>query len=517
MTRKLVLTHALVLALMCAAVVATSLARPAAHGGTGLVAVDITDDAGTPIPCRLTFVGTHGTPNPRFTTTDIGREEANAIVAFDRAFVLPGPAEIIVPAGRYDVWISRGIEWSTAVRHIAVTRGGRIALAARLTHELDTPGWISADFHVHAAASFDSRVPMRDRAVQFASDGVDLIVATDHNVIADYGPIIDELGLEDTLHALTGDEITTADWGHFGAFPLPIDPSEAGGGAIPVRGRTPHDIFAAVRARAPQAIIDINHPRLEGGAMGYFHRARFDPRTLTAARPGFSTDFDAIEVLNGFQDADRRTLDAVMHDWFAFLDRGRRITATGNSDTHHLTFNLGGYPRNYVAIDDGAPIDGATVTAALRAQRAYFTTGPIVDVRVGTVGLGGVARAHDGKVVLHVTVRAASWIDVDALTIYQDGAIVATVPIAGAGNPRLDRDLPLTVRHDGYVVVRVAGPRPLAPIVGDDVGFRVTPIAVTNPIWLDADGDGHITPLVPMTGAQAAAAPAAGAKVGPSP
>ncbi len=499
-TRSRVLVTALIAGgVAAAAVVGTSLAWPSRSRGTGLVAIAVTDDAGVAIPCRLTFVGVKGTPGPRFTTTDIGREETGAIVAFDRAFVLAGPAEIVVPAGRYDVSISRGPEWSAVVRHLTVSRGGRARLAARLTHEIDTPGWLSADFHVHAAASFDSAVPMRDRAVQFASDGVDLIVSTDHNVIADYGPVIAGLGLGAVLQSMTGDEITTSDWGHFGAFPLPIDPAEAGGGAVPVRGRTPTEIFAEVRRTAPDAIIDIHHPRLEGGAMGYFHKARFDRTTLVAGRPGFSSDFDAIEVLNGFQDADRKTLDAVLADWFAFLDRGRRITATGNSDTHHLTFNLGGYPRNYVRVDATGADTAAAVIAAVRGQRAFFTTGPIVDVHVGDVGLGGVARGQHGLIDLTVTVRAASWMDVDTLTVYVGGKVVVTRPITGTHDPRFTAVLPLAVLRDTYVVVRVSGQRPMAPIVGDEVGFRVTPLAVTNPIWIDADGDGAITPLVPIT------------------
>ena len=34
----------------------------------------------------------------------------------------------------------------------------------------------------------------------------------------------------------------------------------------------------------------------------------------------------------------------------SLLDRGHLVTATGNSDTHHLNYNLGGYPRNYVNV-----------------------------------------------------------------------------------------------------------------------------------------------------------------------
>ena len=64
-----------------------------------------------------------------------------------------------------------------------------------LRHVVDTRGWISADFHVHSACSPDSRVSLRDRVYEFLADGV-AIVATDHNVVCDYAPYIQELGAE---------------------------------------------------------------------------------------------------------------------------------------------------------------------------------------------------------------------------------------------------------------------------------------------------------------------------------
>jgi hypothetical protein len=35
----------------------------------------------------------------------------------------------------------------------------------------------------------------------------------------------------------------------------------------------------------------------------------------------------------------------------------------------------------------------------------------------------------------------------------------------------------------------------MAPNVGDLKGFQVYPLAITNPIWVDVDGDGKITPV----------------------
>src|SRR5262245_253999 len=326
-------------------------AKPRFRRNVGTVSIEIRDEKG-PIPARLTFRPVGDTPKVFFTTTDIGREEIGAVAAFDRAFVLRGEAELRVPAGTYDVWISHGPEWDTSRERITIKPGSETELDVKLHHSVETPGWISADFHVHAAASLDSRVPMRDRVFQFVADGVDLIVSTDHNVIADYAPVIAELGVTDLLASATGDEITTQQWGHFGAFPLAADDAELGRGAVETGKRTAAQIFADVRAKAPSALINVHHPRLEHGKIGYFALADLDIATGRTRAAGFSFDFDAIEVLNGYQDADRRTVGKVIGDWIGFLDAGKRVSCTGNSDSHHMTFNLGGYPRNYVAVGD---------------------------------------------------------------------------------------------------------------------------------------------------------------------
>ncbi|HSR97367.1 MAG TPA: hypothetical protein VLM79_09975, partial [Kofleriaceae bacterium] len=53
------------------------------------------------------------------------------------------------------------------------------------------------------------------------------------------------------------------------------------------------------------------------------------------------------------------------------------------------------------------------------------------------------------------------------------------------------------VSRDGYAIVRIDGDRPMAPNVGDVKSFVVYPMAVTNPIWIDSDGDGKVTPVAP--------------------
>ena len=55
------------------------------------------------------------------------------------------------------------------------------------------------------------------------------------------------------------------------------------------------------------------------------------------------------------------------------------VTATGNSDTHHLDHNIGGYPRNYVKVQEDRPkLDRQGVPRAVKGHHVFFTTGPFV-------------------------------------------------------------------------------------------------------------------------------------------
>src|SRR5438128_155325 len=51
----------------------------------GELAYDVRDaDTGKPIPAKLTLLGVDGTPDPRMTRNDIGRQEGDAIAAYNR-------------------------------------------------------------------------------------------------------------------------------------------------------------------------------------------------------------------------------------------------------------------------------------------------------------------------------------------------------------------------------------------------------------------------------------------------
>src|SRR6185436_18356189 len=88
--------------------------------------------------------------------------------------------------------------------------------------------------------------------------------------------------------------------------------------------------------------------------------------------------------------------------------------------------------------------DPAAVTAAVRARHAFPTTGPLVDVSVEGIAMGGDARAVDGHARLALRVRADSSVDCDRATVLVNGDPVAVVPIADpSGAERLQEELEL--------------------------------------------------------------------------
>jgi hypothetical protein len=460
----------------------------------GGLSFDVRDaKSGEPIPCKLTLIGVAGSRNPEFTKNDIGRQEGESLTAYNRIMSLTGIGVVHVPLGTYDVTVSRGPEWDIHVeRKLKMTARGALVVA-RLNHVVDTDRWISADFHVHAARSPDSHVPMQDRIYEFVSDDVQMIVSTDHNVISDYDPYIRELNAGRYITSAVGDELTTNGWGHFGAFPLPRELERPGQGAVLVHGRHPSDFFKDVRTNAPDAIIDVHHPRIDD-QIGYFDLGHFDSHSDKAERPGFSWDFDALEVMNGYQDPVRRSVDRVIDDWFSLLNHGHVVTATGNSDTHHLTFNIGGYPRNYVHVLDDRPqwVEPKQVALAVKTHHTFFTTAPFVRLTVGAGSIGDLTPAPGGHATAEIEVQAAPWVSVDRVILYVNGREVKRWPVPESSAViRFHEKLEVTSPTDGYVVVRVDGLKPLTPVVGDGKVFTAYPLALTNPVFLDVDGDGR--------------------------
>jgi len=468
---------------------------------------------------RLVFRGRDGTPDPVF-GSDLSGLRINGVAIptslettdVHLAGVESDPEFVEVPPGRYRVHATHGPEFSVTRFDIEAIADETVDLdIAHPVRELETPGWIAADFHVHAAPSFDSTLPLRPRIASFAAEGAEILVATDHDVVSDYSSTIAEMGLRHVLHSLSGAEVTSVSHaaatpytsGHINVFPLPYRPELNRGGAIRSEGKRLREIIAQAREIPGDRIVQLNHPRrpdLELNDGSFFDHLAvpgkpFDPKLPMESEPNRillekdpvtglrDIDFDAIELLNSNRMPQFR---AVKQDWLSLLRQGYRVTANANSDTHEFG-EIASVPRNYVRMEDDS-IDAFSrepfIAAALRGE-SFGTTGPILEVSLE--GLGPGSQFSGDRGVLRVELRAASWVPLGDLRIIANGELSRELLDAERGVHEFE----MIFEVDAFVVVEIEG---VAEGVYAEVLPGFVPLAFSNPIYVDANRDGVWTP-----------------------
>lgn len=445
---------------------------------TGAIAVTAHDDGGAAIPARVILSA------PGF---DDRIEWVGA----------SGAATFTVAPGAWHVAVSRGVEYDVVIADpVTVTAGATATVAATLEHVVDTSGWISLDTHLHCELSTDSTIPVDDRVRAIAAEGVEVPVASDHDYITDYTPVVAELGLDAFVGPLAGDESSSITWGHINGFPLAIDEAKTGRGAPRWLGHAPAEVFTALHAGGADRIVQVNHPRKDASSL--FNAIDLDPDTLIAGRDPTSlglpagTDlsdlsFDAVEVANTLSSDD---FEAVFADWLAMVAAGHPAAGTGSSDSHGASRFAGG-ARTYVWVgagaDDPATVDPAAIVDGIRARHVVVATGAFVTA--GITGPTGVSLPGDTvdvaasapTVPLHITVQAAPWQALSAIRIYQGAQQVQMIALdANDTAPvRYDTDVAMpTPAADTFFVVRVDPASEGDPVVTN------TMASFTNPVFV---------------------------------
>lgn len=474
--------------------------------GGELAAKVIDADTGQPLLARVIVHGIDGTLDPTF-GPDYRASGAGPLVD-----ALRGELKTPLPKGRYRVAATKGIEWSIDAQTIEIAPGHTKPVTLALRHVVPTPSFIGCDLHVHARPSFDSPVSVEDRVVSLVSAGIEFAVPSEHNIVGDYGPALSVLDLGRSLASVTGVEVTTFNpkIGHFGVYPYPVGPPP------PYRGTTAGALLAAAHKGDPSRVVQINHPRMPRG-IGYFSITGYDPRIPRGG--AIRTDFDAIEVYNGYEAAERPKVEAVMRDWYGLLDAGVRVVATGSSDAHRVQYQWAGYPRTLARVEPGrggdgkSPVDTKEVVAAIKKGRSVVTSGPVIELTIDGKGPGEDAVVGErGRA--HVKVWAAPWVDVTSLELVAQSRVVARAAIPGrplvlgpeagtleeaeARALRWEGDLDFDMPPPPPPPAAIPGkpppaPRPqwlLAVVKGerkmDDIlpFMPIAPLGFTNPIWI---------------------------------
>lgn len=391
--------------------------------------------------------------------------------ACNRALVR-GPTTVLVPPGRYRLRATAGLTASVAEATVEVGEGtsSRVALALESLPLLPA-GVLSADFHVHGGASFDSGIPDRTRVQALLAAGLDVVASTDHDVVSRYDDALAALGASDRLRLMSGiettalvlhrfvpDETVPKVIGHWNFWPVAYTP------ASPYRGGTwdelvePGTLFARMfeSGLAADGIIQLNHPFTAldfGRDLGFPRAIGFTAADGVPARDRASAQalldrvppagglsnlaYHAQEVMNGTDNLD---LLAYRAYWHLLLSAGVVRAGTANSDSHGLSDNVVGTPRNLVFTR--APYDQGAFLADVKAGRMVGTNGPVILASLRDVS--GATRAPSLEplrvapgAAIAVEVRAPAWVPVDEVRVVVDGAVVRTVRegLAQAASP----------------------------------------------------------------------------------
>ena len=483
--------------------------------GSGLLRVAVLDDeTGQPLPSRVIISAADGSSLPF--TFDVDRHGKSAggaygvgiapgvIGAPEGVMLAAGDGAWKMPAGSYQLFITHGPEWEADTRKITITDHTNVSLTSSLRHSVDTRGWLAADMHIHTRRSFDSSIQLEDRVVSEVSVGVEVLVATDHNGLTDLQPQVEMFGYDSIARAIVGDEFNFAE-GHGGAYPMPYDKTDptVGGGVdkfhldwATVKNIHSADMFNFVRSFPTRPAISVNHPYWPGSDLGYFTNLNWSP---PATMPDAGL-FDAMEVLNGYLMAPE-FVAVLMRDWFFLLSSGTRVTALGNSDTHALRDVKAGFPRTWLRMptDDPSKILDSDLADAVKAQRAIASNGPFALLTVDGKAIGDTVTNPTGTVTIDALVDAPEWIDVDHVRLYVNGQIVQDFPVKQPGlrpvfHNRWDQKLP---PGDAWIVLQAGGKRPLpVALIGEHGGGTVVPFVITNPVFVDGDGDGLWKPVI---------------------
>lgn len=372
------------------------------------------------------------------------------------AFYVNGTYEARVPAGVYELVVTRGPEYRVHRQSVLVEQEKTAALTVSLNRYDDLPrrGWFSGESHLHLQRD---RIADGEAWAQVAAE--DLHIA--HLL---------EMG------NITGTYFKQPAWGKSGRF-------ERDGVALVsgqedprtvMRGHTIHwnvDTHTHVEAeRFFQYHLVFERTRRGGAITGYAHLGE-----LFNGRRGLAIDVpfglvDFIEVLQGGR--------INTEIWYSFLNLGFKVLPAGGADFPYFGPTLPGVERTYVNVD--GPFTTDSWVEGFRRGRAYATNGPFLDFSVNGRQMGEEIRvARGARLDVAASTQLNPDIDtLDRLELVVLGDVAAKEPARGQDRARLNTTL--TADRSMWMAVRAYG-------VHQEPQF--TTVAHSAPIYVVVDNE----------------------------
>jgi len=366
-------------------------------------------------------------------------------------FYMDGRYAADLPAGEYQLIVSKGPEFEVLAREFVIDGGKTETVAVTLDRWVNMPatGWYSGDDHVHMIRD-ESDNDSISRIMQAEDVHVTNVLQMGNPYDTHFhqyafgvaGRFMDAIyalvpGVEDPRTALRGHTIS-------------LNISEV--------NRNP-DIYLQY-----DRIFDAY--RSQGGMSGYAHVAG----ELFNVGRGLAMDvpLGAVDFVEILQDGILAT-----ELWYDFLNLGFRLIPTAGSDFPYL--GVPGAERNYVYVGDAYTVDGWY--EQLRASRTFVTNGPMLMLEVNGEPMGSTIEVAAGDDIV-ITASVSSGPDkerLDRLELIVHGEIAAMANDASPGNS-LSIEHSFTAGGGLWIAARAFG--------------REQAVAHTAPVYITVGGQG---------------------------
>ncbi len=473
----------------------------------GIASITVSDAEGRAIPAKIEFKGNDKTPTPNW-----GPETAENFVR-NLAYTANGKVRTELAAGEYDITVSHGPEYNAEFTKLTVQPGKTSDLKVAITRVIETPGWVSADFHSHSSPSGDNTGSQRGRVLNLAAENVEFAPCTEHNRVSTYIDHIEALGLKPFLATVSGMELTGTPLplNHQNVFPLIYRPRTQDGGA-PVTDVSPETQMERIAAWDNNSVklIQQNHPDI--GWLFYDRDGDQKPDE------GYSRSFGIMNVIEihpidpllnptRYQIREgKETGNQTALNWLQLLNQGFRIYGVVNTDAHYNYHGSGGL-RIWVksGTDDPAKISSDEMRDNARNGQIVMSNGPWLEATFRETGssdapviAGQDLVAKSKKVTASIKVQCPNWFDIDTVIVLVNGRRHNNLTFSRDTHPdmfgkdalKFAHDVEIALTEDAHLVV-VTGHR--TQLIGDVMGpmwGTQHPAALNNPVFVDIDGDG---------------------------
>ena len=467
---------------------------------------EVIDAQGNPIPVKATIYAIDGN-HPNY-----GLRSARTFVE-NLVYSVHGRMHCPLDPGEYEIYFSRGPEYDCEKRQFAIVRNEMKQIKVQLERVVDTTGWISGDLHSHSTPSGDNTSDQYGRVENLLCEHVEFAPCTEHNRISSYAPHLDRMKLSHLMATCTGIELTGSPTpvNHQNAFPLHRHPhTQNGGGPRAASNPVVQIERLAMWDSKSDKLVQMNHPNL--------HQIYGDLDTDGVPDKGFRGMLEWADVLEVhpletiFQDVvseppSVRRMRIPLFQWMQLLNQGERIPGVINTDSHY-NHHGSGWRRNWFAssTDDPAEISTDEMVHQIEAGHIVMSNGPFLTVlgrsesSSETAMPGDELIAPSGQVAFHVMVQCPNWFDINRVQIFVNGRPSEKHHVTRKNDPKLfgqvgdvvkfDSTFNLTLEEDAHVIVATIGEgMTMEKVMGRRYGRR-SPIAVSNPIFVDVRGDG---------------------------